>query len=290
MALACSNGAIMLNKEDLRDALTILAPRPTHLKPGGKLQQQIACVMLDIYGTLFISASGDIGLTRKESKNTRKLQQLLRKFKIYGSAESIWVDFWGAIQKEHFNLRQSGIDHPEVKIEEIWCRVLGINDLDHAKGFALEFELVANPVYPMPHVKELLCGCRKKKKSLGIISNAQFYTPLLFELLFDADLSDLGFDPELIFFSYQHKHAKPSFFLFKLAVDQLESKNIASETVLYVGNDMLNDILPAHSVGFKTALFAGDARSLRLREDDPRCKNVSPDLVITDLIQILDHV
>jgi len=53
---------------------------------------------------------------------------------------------------------------------------------------------------------------------------------------------------------------------------------------------MLNDIYPAQKVGFQTALFAGDKRSLRLRNDDPRCKNLKPDLVITDLIQLLDHI
>jgi putative hydrolase of the HAD superfamily len=65
---------------------------------------------------------------------------------------------------------------------------------------------------------------------------------------------------------------------------------ISRTSVLYVGNDMRNDILPATKTGFQTALFAGDRRSLRLREDDPQCKNVVPNLVITDLIQILEHV
>jgi putative hydrolase of the HAD superfamily len=53
---------------------------------------------------------------------------------------------------------------------------------------------------------------------------------------------------------------------------------------------MLNDMLPAYAEGFQTALFAGDKRSLRLREDDPRCKNLSPDLVITDLRQLVKQV
>ena len=65
---------------------------------------------------------------------------------------------------------------------------------------------------------------------------------------------------------------------------------IPVNAALYLGNDMLNDIYPAQKVGFKTALFAGDARSLRLREDDPGCKNLSPDIIITDLIQLLDHI
>ena len=38
--------------------------------------------------------------------------------------------------------------------------------------------------------------------------------------------------------------------------------------------------------GLRTALFAGDARSLRLRRDDPRCAAVCPDLVLTGLSQL----
>jgi putative hydrolase of the HAD superfamily len=51
---------------------------------------------------------------------------------------------------------------------------------------------------------------------------------------------------------------------------------------------MLNDIYPAHRSGFQTALFAGDARSLRWRRDDPRCSGLTPDLVVTDLNQVAD--
>jgi hypothetical protein len=38
-----------------------------------------------------------------------------------------------------------------------------------------------------------------------------------------------------------------------------------------------------------TALFAGDRRSLRLRKDDPSCRLLTPDLVITDLGQLIEH-
>ena len=66
--------------------------------------------------------------------------------------------------------------------------------------------------------------------------------------------------------------------------------NIPTDSALYVGNDMLNDIYPAQKTGFITGLFAGDARSLRLRSDEPACKNLSADIVITDLIQLLNHL
>jgi putative hydrolase of the HAD superfamily len=57
-----------------------------------------------------------------------------------------------------------------------------------------------------------------------------------------------------------------------------------------VGNDKLNDIWPATQLGLKTALFAGDQRSLRLRENDVRCSGLEPDLVITRLSQLSDFI
>ena len=78
--------------------------------------------------------------------------------------------------------------------------------------------------------------------------------------------------------------------MFEAAAKYLKNMDISSNSVLYVGNDMLNDIYPAKTVGFKTGLFAGDDRSLRLRENHPKCQNLSADLVITDLVQILDFV
>ncbi|MEQ8837627.1 MAG: HAD family hydrolase, partial [Lacipirellulaceae bacterium] len=62
---------------------------------------------------------------------------------------------------------------------------------------------------------------------------------------------------------------------------------ITPAETLYVGNDMRNDIWPAAKVGFKTALFAGDERSLRLREDEPnRDQRPEPDAVVTELDQL----
>ena len=124
----------------------------------------------------------------------------------------------------------------------------------------------------------------------GIISNAQFYTPLLLEKFLNASLKKAGFADDLLIFSYQTEYAKPSEHLFHLAKRRLEKRGIATGETLYLGNDMLNDILPAQKIGFKTALFAGDKRSLRLRQDDGRCKDTVPDIIITDLLQLLDYL
>jgi len=75
--------------------------------------------------------------------------------------------------------------------------------------------------------------------------------------------------------------------MFNRAKAVLFDMGIPAASVLYVGNDMRNDILPAKAVGFKTALFAGDRRSLRPRKSDDCCRDLSPDLIVTDLQQLI---
>jgi putative hydrolase of the HAD superfamily len=279
-----------VNKDLFEKYLLPLSPLPTPLIQKGKLENKIRCILFDVYGTLFISGSGDICFTKKATQETNKVQQLLDKFNIKMKARAVLNHFFNLVEKHHNELKKSGIDYPEVEIDKIWMSVIGEDDIDKARAFALEFELIDNPVYPMPHLKQVLRSLKQKQILLGIISNAQFYTPYLFDWFLQSDLKKLGFDSSLLLFSYRFGYAKPSGFLFELAASRLQRMNIDTNSVLYVGNDMLNDIYPAQKIGFMTALFAGDKRSLRLRSKEFECKNLSADIVITDLIQLLDYL
>ena len=92
---------------------------------------------------------------------------------------------------------------------------------------------------------------------LGILSNAQFYTPLLFPALMEQTLEELAFSSEMQYYSYQYGRAKPDEFLFREAVAGLDRKGIDPSESLYVGNDMLNDIMPAAKNGFSNGPFCG---------------------------------
>ncbi len=280
----------MLNRDLISKYITPLSPLPTSLNQSGNLKENIKCLLFDIYGTLFISGSGDISIAKENLTETEKLDQLLAKFKISKNSGAILKDFFACIEKKHEELKENGTDFPEVEIDRIWMNVLKNNNINTVRMFALLFELIVNPVYPMPNLKKMLSVCKEKKMPTGIISNAQFYTPYLFNWFLGLDLEKLGFYSDLVIFSYRFGCAKPSMSLFQIAVEKLKNMNIPASSALYIGNDMLKDIYPAKKAGFKTALFAGDARSLRLRRDDLRCKNLSPDLVITDLIQLLDYI
>jgi putative hydrolase of the HAD superfamily len=280
----------MMDKKSVQRYLHHLTPLPTSLEPGGALKEKVKCVLFDIYGTLFISGSGDISLADKKSPEIEEINRLLTKYTIRKSPQTLLNEFYRAIKTRHQELRNAGVDFPEVNIDRIWMKVLSTDDTNVVRPFAVEFELIVNPVYPMPNLGKMLSACRQRDKLMGIISNAQFYTPHLFKWFMDSDLKKVGFDPGLVFYSYRFEVAKPSPALFRIAAEKLKARGIPPSLVLYLGNDMLNDIYPAKSIGFQTALFAGDKRSLRLRSDDPRCKNLSADLVITDLIQLIQHI
>ena len=152
---------------------------------------------------------------------------------------------------------------------------------------AVEYECRVNPVWPMPNLQKALKLQKEEGRVLGIVSNAQFYTPLLFPALLETPLAALGFDPGLCVWSYELLEAKPSTRLFERVLETLaQTQGISPEQTLYVGNDRLNDIWPAAQLGCKTALFTGDRRSLRLREQDDRCRSVEPDLIIDGLLQL----
>ena len=264
-----------------------LVPIPTGITPDLSKMQRFSAMLFDVYGTLLISSAGYIGLNRGPMERMNDLQGLLKRWDIDRTPQSLIDALDRAIEKAHRIRRKQDINYPEVDIVKVWQELLGIDDIPSVKDFALEYELIANPVYLMPGLEDLLQACKTQKVPIGVISNAQFYTVHVLEWFLGAPLERQGLDQRLVFFSWIEGHAKPSPFMFNRAKTVLFGMGKPVASVLYVGNDMRNDILPAKEVGFKTALFAGDRRSLRLRTSDDRCKELSPDLIVTDLRQLI---
>jgi len=285
--------------EILRRHAAPLTPLPTGESDRFGRLEKIHDVLFDVYGTLFISASGDIGTLRQAAKGPAFISALKAvgcEVRVEG-ADGI-RRLLAEIQRRHAALRDQGIEYPEVDIAHVWQSLverLRSEGLLNGKVFdnkrlAIEYEARTNPVWPMPGVRRCLSELHERGLLLGIISNAQFFTPLLFPALLKKTTHQWGFDSALEQYSYRHGHAKPGEFLFRAAANILLRRGISSRQVLYVGNDMLNDIWPADKVGFQTVLFAGDARSLRRRDHEPRIAGLEPDAVLTNLAQLPDLI
>jgi len=264
-----------------------MTPTPTGVTPDLSKMQRFSAMLFDVYGTLLISGAGEIGFDQLHPGRIDEVRSLLERYRIDITPEKLLATLQHEIECSHAQSRKRGIVFPEVDIVQIWETVLKSSDRLLVKKFAMEYELVVNPTCPMPGMRELLTACIDKGLRTGIISNAQFFTVSLLEHILGTSLTRFGFEKSLLFFSWREEHAKPSTWMFDRAKKRLSDMGVTADSSLYVGNDMRNDILPAASVGFKTALFAGDQRSLRQREGDPKCTLLRPDLTITDLHQLI---
>ena len=282
-----------------------LSPEPTDSTPVLKKLSGIKSVIFDFYGTLYISGVGDIGIDDGKSDAGLLLSALKgaeievsdpkagkRGYEIYSKV----------VTDEIQELKATGIPYPEPDIRKVWRNVLNqmyAEDLiessttsDQHDRMAVEFEARMNPIWPMPDLDETLDELKNRKKILGIISNSQFYTPVAFEALSERTLTEMGFDENLLHWSFSENMKKPGLQFYENFMDKASATypELKPENYLYVGNDMLKDVYPANHFGMQTALFAGDQRSLKWRKDDSRTKNLKPDLIVTELKQLLECV
>jgi putative hydrolase of the HAD superfamily len=274
-----------------------LAPRPTAETPSPGLPEGLRAVVFDIYGTLFISASGDISLAVREDRTPAITAALATAgFRIEQPARDWAGRFFKAL--EHFRTRRAnqGVRHPEVRIEEVWAALVDgargdgwLSGSGNLRLAIVDHECRVNPGWPMPGLAAALDHLKASAIPVGIVSNAQFYTPLLFPALLGRPLADWGFAPDLCVWSWRERVGKPDRHLYQLLAAALARRGIQPEQALYLGNDLRNDVWPAQACGFHTALFAGDARSLRWRRDDPDCAGITPEHVITDLAQLRQY-
>lgn len=275
-----------------------LEPLPTgvacRLEPPGS---QIKAVLFDVYGTLFISGSGDISLAAEQDAEHEMRAALSRAgLQLLSDDYGFHEAFLARVRGNREAMQRDGVMHPEVDIREVWREFLneqrergllaGMPDESGTVRLAIDFECAVNPVWPMPGAVATLSRLRDQGLQMGLVSNAQFFTPLLFEALMGQTAYGLGIRSDLCAWSYQFQRGKPEPGLFTEPLGRLGVEGIRPDEVLVVGNDMLNDIHPAAGCGTATALFAGDRRSLRLRLDDARCQGLVPSITIACLSEL----
>lgn len=278
----------------------------------------IRAVMWDIYGTIMGLTVDDLEgaldqrapLLAACDKTIAEfgLEAALRKLQPTGDPSQVLCDFYlDLIAQSHQRSKEQGITYPEVVIEQIWeqiwrrCQKM-TPDLtaplprdQWCVYLGYFFDRALQRTYLNPGAAACLAHCKRLGLRQGIISNAQFYTPFhLRRLLQQSHCPSIEelFDSDLVFFSYELGCSKPNPLAFERTMDVLGQEGIKPEQVLYIGNDMLNDIWAAGQAGWKTALVACDKNQTKLRQDDPRCNQRQPDAVVFDLaelIQMLDR-
>lgn len=298
------NRSLLLSR--IREHCSPMEPIDSGVKKRLKTLSDIRCVAFDFYGTMFLSGTGDLGMNGEGDRYARRARHALAGAGIEGGEKAERYPpgtgrraielFESELEEFREKRRREGIKHPEPDIARVWRKVLEVlheegrirtaPEADTARLFTLEFEFQVNEVWPAPDLDAVLAELRGERE-LGIISNSQFYSPLTFEALTGKSPVQVGFAPSLILWSYQEGIKKPSLDFYRLFTRKLPEYNCEPGQVLYVGNDIQKDIAPARKLGMKTALYAGDRRSIRHEKGEAEKEPFRADLVITDLTQLL---
>jgi putative hydrolase of the HAD superfamily len=256
----------------------------SRLLPHAKLPLVPKLVLFDVYGTLLGSALGEVSAKLESSGSL--VSSRAGQDEVMENAtcsEGFREILRQLIVRDHAVAKASGRPFPEVDIIDIFQRALDL-PMDPEQRLAaavacVECECRWNPCAVMPGAAAFMRLCRDSGVKMGIISNAQFYTPLFLEAAFEESILDNFLLPELLQWSWLCGRAKPDTWMFEVLMRAIEHHGINRHEVLYIGNDALNDCAAAAEAGFMTCLFAGDARSLKLRRRDARVSRNPPQVI-----------
>jgi putative hydrolase of the HAD superfamily len=192
-----------------------------------------------------------------------------------------------------------GTEVPEVRVEEIWSAIAMIlkrngyktapawgGGAEFARRLAYTYNFLSMGRELYPGAAAALKKLKNDNIALGILSNAQFYTPIdLTLMLRDQSAGEINdynelFDADLTFLSCDYGFIKPSEALYRRLFDALYEYRITPGQTVIAGNDLSEDIAPAAALGMRTALFCGDG--LMVLGRDGAGAGVTPDITFCE--------
>ena len=170
-----------------------IIPRVPPVDPDYRKDTSIKALVFDIYGTLLLSswAEGtDWKVIPKNLKTAFDYNSIKLISQNKKSTEKMLMEILSVLREKitSYYTKQKSVDvpFPEMNLVKIWEQTFIYarekrwleypNDI-RFHDFTLTFELLNNRAYPMPGMKEVIQRLSVKNLPLGIISNAQFYTP-----------------------------------------------------------------------------------------------------------------
>lgn len=296
----------------IRSMMTPLVPLGHPHPSRGVVLEGVKVVLFDVYGTLLIShmhampeeiGAAPSGPAPRRVEAMRAVMDALS-VDFPGSTESADPERWALdhdqlIVTHQARRRAEGVTHPEVDILDVWKEFL-LSHVSDSRGLLFEqtpdsallrrisliHECAIHPIWVMPGARELLRVLQQAGFTLGIVSNAQWYTAEMLAALMDERIEQLGFDPDLIVYSFEHGYGKPAPELYEYIIKKLAARGIAPHEAIMVGNDFVKDVLPAHQLGLRSVWFCGDDRTTRSKPHDFSTAQRLPDLVITEWEQL----
>ena len=303
---------------DRHDLVWPVAPDPERAKAKPCLMRmpQLRAVLWNVYGTLVNVLSGQLFFEHPQKFVMEiALDKTVQEFKMWGSMSrkpGQPADYMGEIYHrvlaDQKMLPSPGEKYPELHAERIWEAIVKkLNQKDYKYDVSMygtlpEFsQKIAYFFHASLQGSDCYEGAAQALEFVpqaglkqGLLADTQCFSfvqlhrglakqhcPVALDALFDRSLRSL---------SHEVGAKKPSERLFKHALTQLAAKGIAPHQVLHVGSRITHDIVPAKKLGMRTALFAGDKDSLQVTRENLKDPATRPDVMMTELSQIVEIV
>ena len=282
-----------------------------HLEPV-----KARAVLWTAYGTLLAIPGGEIWFEHPQDFVTdAALDKTIKEFNMWNSM-SRKPGAPSAYMKELYTkaltaLRMAGSGgekYPEVQCERVWDDIVkkllqkeyqfdvgrygALNEF--VKKVAYFYHASIQGVGAYPGAADTVRMLGERGVVNGLLCDGQAFTPAQIHKALREQ--DPGFDVAAAFpanlrvLSADRRARKPSDTLFKAGVEALAARGLKPSDALHVGSNLARDIAPAKKFGFRTALFAGDKESLAASPDQIKDPAYRPDVLVTELPQLLEIV
>jgi len=276
----------------------------------------VKAVFWTVYGTLVTIPGGELQFEHAQDFVTdAALEKVIKEFKMWNSM-SRKPGAPSAYMKELFRRAltvlqmagSGGEKHPEIQTERVWDDIVKKLQqkeytfdagtygaaAEYIKKIAYFYHASIQGAGPYPGAADALKLTAERGISQGLLGDGQCFTPGQLERCLKQQ--DPGFELDSVVpaalrvISADKRAKKPSETLFKAAIQAAATKGISPGEILHVGSSLTRDIAPAKKVGFRTALYAGDRNSLVATPEQLRDPATRPDVLLTELPQILEVI
>src|SRR5438132_3668974 len=315
MALTLQQYATYLDTRDLPWPAVPEIERPK-ARPHLVRLPEVRVVLWNIYGTLLAISGGELYFEHPAKfVMDVALDKTIQEFKMWGSMSrkpgqpaDYLAQIYDKLLLEQRSLAGGSERYPEVQVDRLWEAFIkkllqkdyafdagfygSLNEFSRKVGYFFHASLQGTACYP--DSADALNLVKEAGLLQGLLSDAQYFTPLQLERAFSKQAAerklDDFIDPELRSYSYEVRSRKPSERLFRYIVSLLAQRGIGADQVLHIGSRITQDVVPARRVGMKTGLFAGDKGSLQATPEQLKEPASRPDVLLTKLTQIADVV
>ena len=286
---------------------------PPKATPAIKPLKGIRAVTWDVYGTLLRISDGELLHVHPQRLRMQvALEKTVEEFKMWSSMyrtpEAPWEYMFRQYDKELERRRLAGTgragDLPEINSAEVWRKLLGqleqkeyqydasfYGDMDElAEKVAWFFHTSLQGTEAAPEALAALKAVHASGRVQSLLADAQPFTlvQLLRALRSQGELPPPGdlLASEAAALSFREGVRKPSPTLFKTCLQRLGRQGIEPGEVLHISSRVRDDLAVARKLGMRTALYAGDALSLRATREELRNQETRPDRLLTTLAQV----